>query len=1351
MQSRLRLLRAELGMAFSYRKRATTESLEAKLEAQQLSKEFSSSAGKSSGNRKQKLMSFPAGLALLIFTILLPFSARNASAQLTGTGTIEGTVSDPSGAVVSGAKVTAINLATGAQTVRVTTSQGAYTIAPLNPGTYRITVSARGFKALVRDNLSLNGLQVMGLNLTLSVGSASQTITVSTAPPALETTDAAVGGAIDDHAYSNIPLEMANLGSADQRRATDVAYLVVGVSAQITHNNATDAGFVVNGNVGSTQMHIDGLPLNLPAGNGDPRFIWTAIPAESINQFQVKTAGYSAEYSGLGLENYSVKSGTNQIHGTFYGIVRNTAFDASGFIPVVNKVTGKQIKTPEHQWEDGMNIGGPILKDKLFLFGSYMDYRDSTVTLPNYETIPTASELCGDFSAADAGGTYKIYDPTTQNSSTSAPQRTQFSGIPYIFQNGSCVPNGEAAVANVIPQSEISPEAMYMQQYWKGVTYANTQSVNNFVGSYTNGLANWSTANRIDWTISGKQNASLMVALGRQATVNGSSETTNDGPMPYRANKAYNPRTAVFILSHTYVISPTLVNQATAGWAEYHGNTYNLDLYNTAFSAASAGITNLPSGQASGSFPTIKWKGNDSLNQWAGGGTYSTTANNTFSFKDNVQWVHAKHSLTFGLMGQFFDYHNIPAWGDSTPLSLQFSSGSTGNFKSNSTSIDSNTGLAYASYLLGAADSTTMYTEYASQYLETYSHARQYGFYVNDDYRMTSKLTANVGLRWDIVQPFQEKNDHYSFLNPTATNPVTGTPGILQFAGSGTDGCHCSTPIHTYMRNLGPRAGLAYQVNNKTVLHGSFGIYYTTGFGGMNGSVSTGALQNGTTSPAVSTSQPLGQPAYYLNDSAYFQDGTPYGDTANTSVGGASFVATAPPLINAALGTYYSTAAVAPYNSSLTLGYLDPYYGNRSPQYDEWSFGFQRLITNNITATVNYVGNEGHFLYNSQARGTWQNQLDPKYLGLQALAGLVPSSTVNPGVVSSSCTQTTALAQAQCLYPNIQVPYATFPLSKTSSISSTSVAQMLKPFPQFGGVSDVMALVANSNYHALQISIHGRESHGLSFMVNYAFSKTMDNNGTRRSGYAIPAGYVANEPSTSWKLGAIDKSQSVIDDPQNITAYATYELPFGRGHMGGNNMFLSNLIGGWSLSSVYTYTSGLPLALGQSSSCSASAGTCMPSYNKNFAGKIMPNGNWGHGATAASLASTQYVDPDAFIQTTNTATIPGTKSPAFASQNGGYLIGDVRRTAAYGLRGPGNYNIDGSVKRSFNIWKEGRVKFVFEASAFNAVNHVWFGTPGSNAAGGGSINTSVGNKGFGTVTKQANNPRQFQFAGHFNF
>lgn len=918
---------------------------------------------------------------------------------------------------------------------------------------------------------------------------------------------------------------------------------------------------------------------------------------------------------------------------------------------------------------------------------------------------------------------------------------------------------GPPPVANVIPQNELSPQALYLEQWWAGTTYATTGNgiTNNFIGTYPNGLANWSTANRLDWNISSRQSMNVLAAFGRQSTVNGSAEATNDGPAPYRADKAYDPRTAVFILSHTFEITPNLVNQGSIGLAEYHSNTYNLDL-SPKYSASSANITGLAAGQASGSFPTITWSGNDAQNQWGGGGTFSSTNNNTTSYKDNVQWVHGKHSMTFGTMGQLFGYHNIPAWGNSTPYAVQFGATPTAQFKSGTT-INSATGLTYASYLLGAANSGTMYTEYGAGYLETYSYAHQFGFYVNDDYRITPKLTANLGLRWDLVTPFfQEKYSHFSFLNPNVTSPVTGTPGILQFAGANSSAtantyCNCTTPAHMYYKNVGPRLGAAYQLDNKTVIRVSFGIFYSTGSGGFGSSgVSTGNAQVGTTAPAVSTSQPLSQPAYYLNNGTYFQGGTPYGNTANTAAGGASFTAITPPLINQAFGTYYSTAGVAPNVSSQTIGYIDPRLGNRSPQYPEWSIGFQRLLTPNITATVNYVGNEAHFLYDGASRGVYQNQLNPMYLGLQGLAGDVPSSTVTAGAISSACTQTTALAQAQCLYPGINVPYLSFPLATTSLISSTSVGQMLKPFPQFSGVSDLMALDSNSNYHALQISIQGRQSHGLSFNVSYARSKTLDDDGTFRSGYAIPAGYMAGNPAKSWPVHRADYSLSVIDLPQNLSAYASYELPFGKNHVGGTNPIVSNIVGGWALSSVYTYVSGLPLVLTQSSSCTASAGSCMPSANPQFTGTLMPNGKWGKGATAATLGSIQYINPNAFIQTTLSATIPGTTSNAFASQNGGYLIGNLRRTAPYGLRAPANYDIDGTLKRTFDIWKDGRVKFVFEGSVFNAVNHVWFGSPGTDDnASGGTITEAVGSSSFGTVTKQANNPRQWQFAGHFNF
>ncbi|MDR3412392.1 MAG: TonB-dependent receptor [Formivibrio sp.] len=1252
---------------------------------------------------------------LLFVTMVTPFGAK---AQIGGTGTIEGTVADPSGAVIVGAQVTALNVSTGVQTVRTTTQSGRYSLAPLQPSTYRLTITASGFESLVRDNITLNGLQVIGLDLTLKVGSASQTVTVSDAPPPLETTNAVLGGAIDNNVYAALPIEMGEFGANSQRRASDVAFLVLGVTANLTSGNPDDEPFIINGNPSSTQMYVDGLPFSSPSVVGDPRYIWTSMSAEVVDQFQVKTTGYSAEYGGLGVENFTVKSGSNKIHGTLYSIARNTAFDASGFIPATNSVTGALMKTPEHQWENSINAGFPIWHDKLFLFGSYMDYRFSSITLPNYETIPTQAELCGDFSASDAGGKFPIFDPSTQTASTTAPTRTQFRGASYTSAGCGTGP----VTANVIPQSEISSQARYLQQYWKGVNYANANSTNNFIGSYAYGIADWSTTNRLDYVISARQTMNLMYAFGRQSTAPMSSQTTDDGPFPYRAAKAYNPRTSFILASHTFLITPNLVNQLGWGLAQYHSNTFNLELANSAWSAANAGISGLPPGQATASFPELTWSGNNVEAQWGGGagsGGFSSTSNNTFSFKDNLQWVHGKHSVTFGTQWQWLSFHNIASQGGTSPLTLGFASTETAQFSSGTT-INANTGLTYASFLMGALHSAT-YTEYSAGHGETRTLNHQDSFYVNDDYRINPKLTVNLGLRWEMYTPLREQNNQLEFMNPNVTNSATGTPGIMQYAGNGTDSCNCSSPIHTYYKNVGPRVGVAYSLDSKTVIRASYGIYYGLSNGGLGSSgVSASGLQNGFSAAPNPVSPGLSQPAFYINNSGYNSI------LSNSNYGGPGFSVTAPPIIDPLYGTYYSTnaALTSTEKFSQTLGYLDPKYGGRPPEFPSWSFGFQRLLTKDITATVSYVGNEAHFLYASGARGIHANQMDPKYLALQAVAG----QTSTPANV----------AAAAAIIPGIAYPYPTFPQT-----SPGTIGQMLKPFPQFSGLSDLFSSVSNSNYNGLQISIVGRETHGLTFMLNYTYSKTIDNAGTFRSGYAIPAGFVANEPTKSWAIDKADRSLSLIDQPQNITANAKYELPFGKGHMGGGNPLVSNITGGWAITSIYTYVDGGPLAITQSTACTGSAGTCMPSYNRSFSGDLMPNGKWGKNATYKSLATTPYINPGAFLTTTATN---------FPNQNGGYLIGDSSRTAPYGLFGPSNYNIDGSVRRTFSLWKDGRVRFVFETSVFNAVNHVWFGsTSTANSAGATTIVETVGASNFGTITKQANSPRQFQFAGHINF
>ena len=1264
-------------------------------------------------------------LRLVMMLTLALTSPVSIWAQLGGTGTIEGAVTDPSGAVVPGAKVTGRNVATRAEMVRITTSSGLYTLAPLDPGDYVVTVTAPGFETLMRENIHVDGLQVLALNLQMKMGSASQTVTVTSAPPQLDTDSATLGGTLENEVYQSLPLEMggANGISTDQRRATDSALLLPGVTNNETKNNESDEPMVVNGNANATEMYIEGVPLDSASTSGDPRYIWSAFSVETVNQFQVKTTGYSAEYQGLGVENFTIKSGTNNFHGSAYEVFRNTALDAAGFIPAqypsnypVASLAGTYYKPPEHMNEYGISLGGPIWRNKLFFFGNYMGFRFSALTKPQAQTIPTPAELCGDFSAAGIN----IYDPTTQTIGTGTSySRTQFSGPSYTSAGCGTGP----VKANVIPQNEISPIAQYLQKFWQGVPYLNNNLTNNYMGAYSYGLNNWSTTGRIDANLSDQHRLSLIIAAGRQGLVGpAGSQTTNVGPLPYLYAKTYAPVTRVLIFQDTYVINPSVVNQFKYGAAQYHSPDSNPTYGVADFAASAAGITGLPGGQASGSFPVEKFTGTNAPAQW-GPQTGYVGNTDTYSILDNVQWLHGKHSVTFGGQYEWLSYNYLYADGGTTLTTLNFGVNETAQVNGASAGVVSGTGLPYASYLLGAVDSGT-YTQYAPIAQETGSRYHPLAFYVNDDYKLTNKLTVNVGLRWDLMPPMREAENRFSFLNPTMTNPVTGSAGALQFAGSGPDSCNCTTPMHTYYKNWGPRLGLAYAVTNKTVIRASYGIYYAHGGGTSGGATAlpSTTMELGFAAAPNPVSPGDSLPAFYLNNSAYFTNGT-NGAVANTAFGTSNIAA--PPVYNASYGTYYSSAAAAPYKVSSTLAYLDPYYGGRTPSFEGWSAGFQSQVTRNMTATVSYVGNQGHFLLpTGAARGYYSNQLDPKYLAL--------------GKTALGATATAANT------PSGALPYSTF---------NNKVSQALLAFPQYSGVTDQVGAVGNANYNALQLSIVQRLSGGLTFMLNYTYSKTIDDLGTFRTGYAIPAGALAYS-SQAWPVDRIERSRSVIDQPQNLIFTSTYDLPFGQGKIGNDNGLVRAIAGGWRLSGIFSYYAGDPLAVTEGSCAAPSQGTCMPTYAPGFLGfgSARQNGGWGHGATRTSLSSTQYINPAAFVMGPGNAGTSNVVNPNCTAGTGactGMVLGNVSRTAPYGLRGPGNNNIDAALRRTFDLWKKENVKFIFEASVFNAVNHVWFGSASSTADG--SIGTTTGSDSLGVIAGQANNPRQWQFAGHINF
>ncbi len=705
-----------------------------------------------------------------------------ARAQLAGTGAISGTVQDPTGAVVPGATVTATNTDTNVQTVRPTTGAGDYNITPLIPGNYTVTVAAKGFEGYKQENITVNALETVGLNVKLTVGQASETVTITTAPPLLQTTDATLGATMDNEMYSNLPLQMSQGGPgvADQRRATDFAYLMPGVSNVYTgSSNSTDATTPVNGsgpNGGVQEIYIDGVSLPEADGVGDPRFTWTAIGVDSIDQFQVQTAGISAQYAGQGVQNYAIKSGGNTIHGSLYEFNRNTLFDAWAFTSKVPTLrpdgTTKTVKPREIQNEFGIVISGPIIKNKLFLFGNYGQYREQHGATISAYTIPTAMMLgisptggqlgyadftgyalangnatkCTSTAAEGVAGNscYDIYDPNTEavgclGTAVSPCKRTPFQGM----KNG--VPTYD-----VISGSRLSAAAVKIDNFWapyENIANQNAYTNNLNYGTAT-GLANWYSTGRIDYDESSRNQVSAIIAFGRQAST-GTNASSGLGP-PFNTSQSYHPVTTIDILKDTFTITPHVINQFAVGYGRYVSVSVTPN-QQPQYAASTLGLLNVPGGQAINSFPEIQWSGGaNSVLATQAGYSWNSKANNTYTVTDNVQWQFGRHNITLG--GQYslllFGYYK--ALGGTGPMDYAFSAAPTQGFNSGTgigTATLAASGSPIATYMLGAATGESVLNPYIPGLRTVW---RDPSFWGQDDFKVSEKLTLNLGLRWDI-------------------------------------------------------------------------------------------------------------------------------------------------------------------------------------------------------------------------------------------------------------------------------------------------------------------------------------------------------------------------------------------------------------------------------------------------------------------------------------------------------------------------------------------------------------------------------------------------------------------------
>jgi hypothetical protein len=1250
-------------------------------------------------------------LVVLAVVMMAPFGAM---AQLSGKGAITGTAADKTGAVIPDATVAVTNDATGITVKTTTTGAGDFNLSNLDPGIYTVTTTAKGFEKLVQKNIHVNALESQTYNPVLAVGGADVQITVTAEPPALETSNATLGTTMEQETYAELPVMMGAYGNADQRRATDFAYLMPGVQGNETNGNATTNTGVVNGSGSkgaASDVYVDGIPFVRAGGNGDPRYVWTAISVDAIDQMQVQTSAYSAIYEGQGVMNYSVKQGGAKQHGSVYEFFRNTSLDTWGFFgKAPNPATGVPVKPIEHSNEYGINLGGPLIplgawKQKVFYYANYNGFRYSSAT-PTPMTFPTAAQQGGDFSATGV----KIYDPLSQTActknSTNGPCRYQYGYGTGVGTGAAGNPVATGAPVNVIPASEFSSVAKAMQSFLPttGITSALQ---NNYIAPNLTGLVNWSTTDRIDYLVNSKDTLSFVAAIGRQASSVPVGQTTagrDIGPIPYNFGQAYAPKTAVGIIEETHVFSPHLINQAKWGYARYNGPTFNAD-EQSKYEATAMGLSGLPAGQAQNAFPFVVYAGTDAPTNWAGEPASVTVAEN-YTAVDNLQWTWGKHSFTFGGEMAWMLYNVINDTGGTSPITLTTAVTETAGITASSNTSPkyaaaSGTGLSYASFLVGEIDKGS-FTQYLDQ--EFGARFRPISPYFQDNWKVTPKLTLDLGVRYDWYPSITEVHSNESFFSPTLANPVTGINGALQFTGGGPGTCNCYTPVLKNRRNFGPRLGAAYQLDSKTVIRAGWGVMYSHGNAVGGNSTSLGTL-GFSAAPSFSANGSLLSTMPLTGTNGVIP---PYS--------GALGIASGP-----AYGTGYTTTTGYTGTPS-SIGYVDPYYGSRAPQYENWNLGVQRQWTNAITTTVTYVGSEGHFLQTDggNPRGYWADQLDPKYLYLgSTLAGL---------------------GTGACAANNLTCP-ANFTASQPLSTA-------LKPFP-FQTVSDTFDYVANANYHGVQALANLRAWHGFTSTASYTFSRGIDDGGTFRSGYPIPAGTIVNEPSASYAADRIERTVSTSDQPHHFVMTGVWDLPIGRSILAENHMEKS-ILGGFKFSEVYQAFSGSPLAItGSTCQTNPADSTCEPTLNPNFSGPARVNGKWGSGATWANYTTIPYIAPS-IGSTTTTPTGPFLTPTPPSGQTSllntpvipAYTFGNSPRTAPYNLYGPGNYELDLALVRSFPLHITEASKLDFRAEWYNVTNHTLFGV----------ASAAVGNASFGQITTSSiANRKLAQFSARIEF
>lgn len=1029
-------------------------------------------------------------------------------AQGIDTALLRGTVTDSSGAVVPGATVTMTNVATGVSEKRPTDENGRYLFTGLKPAAYTAKVEVAGFKTLIRDNVVLRVGQQTDLDLKLEVGEISQQVEVTAEASQLNTVSGALGTEVSGQYMINMPLQ--------GRDFSPLVFLAPGTTEVANSGGISlgGTGFSSNGQRFATaEFRLDGgLMTNPEGGEGGTTNLQYKPVVEAIQEFKLQNNSFSAEYGSNGgtIVSLVMKSGTNQLHGSGYWFFRRPALDANDFF---SNAAGQPIGPYAiDQW--GGTIGGPIKKNKTFFF---FDYEKDRNTSPGTVTtsVPTDLQRKGDFSQtfnAD-GSLQQIFNPFNQ-----ACVQQNCTRVPFA---GNLIP---ASAMNSIGKNLIN---LYPEPNTAGDPVTG---LNNFTAKLIYPNPAYQLDIKIDHNFSDSNRMSGRYSRGI---------TTSYTPDPFLAPQVSYYRNNEVALVDTWTISPRTLWTNRVNLHRFYnafGVTPSVDPQSVGFSKE---LVDNPWYTLPKTFPDIGVVGYQGLVTDACC-TTSLETDTQWSFSSVVDKIIGSHELRFG--GERRIFLNAYFQPGDTSGGFEFSPNQT--MQSNITP-NSLQGNGLASMLLGYYDGNSGLGELPS----VANKSAETSFFIQDNWRVTSRLTLNLGLRYEFSTPYTERYNREQFSCFTCDSGVN-IPALpaANFAGGTIHGTtilassnfrHADPAYH----NLGPRLGFAYRINDKTVMRGGAGIYY-----GMD-----------------------------------FATNWQYGGTAWQF--GLNFIPTLDNYV-----TQYATLA-----NPFPAGFVTPQQGKYGPltlwgegngnhtsntftngEIYQWNYGIQRELPGKWLLDINYSANHSVHLpwnYSTQNRN-FISAADRLKYGTEGLNKNVP----NP---------------FQYLF--VQVPGKPAPVinDPNSIYNFATVPQidLLRPYPQFpGSFSGFPEFVANSNYESLQVRFEKRLAYGLSVEGNYTFSKFMDYSDAGGNAWIGNQGF-SGAPQDLTNLRA-EKSVSANDAPHRLAFAAIYELPVGRGRAFGKNMnrIVNGAIGGWQLNSFVTFQSGNPLVFRDSDQTLADSG-----------------------------------------------------------------------------------------------------------------------------------------------------------------